>query len=80
MIIFRQHHTAAVEYFFLCKPWYIVFSPDIHYTIGHPGKSAYDYVVSGAQEPWLKKNGLMLPIWAYKDIAGVVYKRHSWLR
>ncbi|MDP9229320.1 MAG: prolyl oligopeptidase family serine peptidase, partial [Bacteroidota bacterium] len=27
----------------------IVFAPDIKYTIGHPAKSAYDYIVSGAK-------------------------------
>jgi len=35
-------------------PWlvsrgYLVFCPDIHYTIGHPGRSAYNAVVAGAR-------------------------------
>jgi len=43
-------------------PWfvsngYLVFTPDIHYTIGHPGPSAYNSVVSAAkylsQFPWV---------------------------
>ncbi|WP_291093147.1 alpha/beta hydrolase family protein [Empedobacter sp. UBA6745] len=33
---------------------YIVFTPDISYTIGHPGKSAEDYINSGVET--LKKN------------------------
>lgn len=39
---------------FFVSRGYIVMTPDISYTIGHPAKSAYDYIVSGAQE--LAKN------------------------
>lgn len=39
---------------FFVSRGYIVFSPDIHYTIGYPAKSAYDYVVSAAKD--LTKN------------------------
>ncbi len=35
---------------FFVSRGYVVFSPDIRYTIGHPAKSAYDYVVSAAQD------------------------------
>ncbi|HRN56900.1 MAG TPA: prolyl oligopeptidase family serine peptidase, partial [Agriterribacter sp.] len=34
---------------FFVSRGYIVFVPDIVYTIGHPGKSAYNYIVSGAR-------------------------------
>lgn len=34
---------------FFVSRGYIVFAPDIQYTIGHPAKSAYDYIVSGAK-------------------------------
>lgn len=34
---------------FFVSRGYIVFVPDIHYQEGYPGKSAYDYVVSGAR-------------------------------
>jgi dipeptidyl aminopeptidase/acylaminoacyl peptidase len=34
---------------FFVSRGYIVFAPDILYTNGYPGKSAYDYVVSGAR-------------------------------
>jgi len=35
---------------FFVSRGYLVFSPDIHYTIGHPAKSAYNYVVSAAKD------------------------------
>jgi len=34
---------------FFVSNGYVVFVPDIWYTTGHPGKSAYDYVVSGTR-------------------------------
>ncbi|HEU4634047.1 MAG TPA: prolyl oligopeptidase family serine peptidase [Flavisolibacter sp.] len=34
---------------------YVVFAPDISYTRGHPGKDAYNYIVSGAQALGKKK-------------------------
>lgn len=34
---------------FFVSRGYLVFAPDIAYTIGHPAKSAYDYIVSGTQ-------------------------------
>ncbi|MDP4262334.1 MAG: prolyl oligopeptidase family serine peptidase [Bacteroidota bacterium] len=34
---------------FFVSRGYVVFAPDIRYTIGHPAQSAYDYVVSGAK-------------------------------
>jgi len=34
---------------FFVSRGYIVFAPDIRYTIGHPAQSAYDYIVSGAK-------------------------------
>lgn len=35
---------------FFVSRGYLVFAPDIHYTIGHPAKSAYDFVVSAAKD------------------------------
>lgn len=35
---------------FFVSRGYIVMAPDITYTIGHPAKSAYDYIVSGAKD------------------------------
>ncbi|MBD0279465.1 MAG: S9 family peptidase, partial [Flavisolibacter sp.] len=34
---------------FFVSRGYLVFTPDISYTRGHPGRDAYNYVVSGAQ-------------------------------
>lgn len=39
---------------FYCSRGYIVFTPDIQYTTGHPGESAYNSIVSGVEE--LAKN------------------------
>ncbi|MDO5522506.1 MAG: prolyl oligopeptidase family serine peptidase [Bacteroidia bacterium] len=40
---------------FFVSRGYIVFTPDIHYTVGSPGRDAYNAVVSGAEA--LAKNG-----------------------
>ncbi|MBN9350470.1 MAG: S9 family peptidase [Chitinophagaceae bacterium] len=34
---------------FFVSRGYLVFAPDIRYTIGHPGKSAFNYIVSAAE-------------------------------
>ena len=34
---------------FFVSRGYLVFVPDIWYTTGHPGKSAYDYIISGVR-------------------------------
>ena len=35
---------------FFTSRGYIILTPDISYTIGHPAQSAYDYIVSGAKD------------------------------
>jgi len=40
---------------FFVSRGYLVFAPDINYTKGHPGKDAYNYIVSGAQALSKKK-------------------------
>jgi acetyl esterase/lipase len=35
---------------FFVSRGYLVFAPDISYTIGHPAQSAYDYIVSAAKD------------------------------
>lgn len=40
---------SAINTSFFVSNGYIVFHPDIHYGTGHPGKDAYDFVVSGAK-------------------------------
>lgn len=54
---------------FFVSRGYIIFMPDIEYNIGHPGKSAYDYVVSGARA--IVKKG-----WA--DSTKLAIQGHSW--
>ena len=48
---------------------YVVFAPDIHYGTGHPGKDAYDYIVSGARA--LVKKG-------YVDSSRIGLQGQSW--
>ena len=48
---------------------YIVFLPDIEYKVGYPGKSAYDYIVSGARA--LVKKG-------WVDSTKIALQGHSW--
>ncbi|MEG1587590.1 MAG: S9 family peptidase, partial [Bacteroidales bacterium] len=45
---------SIINISFYTSRGYIVFTPDIRYTDGEPGESAYDYIVSGAKE--LAKN------------------------
>ncbi|WP_246008090.1 alpha/beta hydrolase family protein [Chitinophaga lutea] len=44
---------------FFVSRGYVVLAPDIRYETGKPGKSAYDYIVSGAEalarNPWIDK-------------------------
>ncbi|HEX7903596.1 MAG TPA: prolyl oligopeptidase family serine peptidase [Chitinophagaceae bacterium] len=57
---------------------YLVFSPDIHYTIGHPAKSAYDYVVGAAKDlakyKWVdaKNMGIQGQSWGGIQVAQLV--------
>ncbi|MDR1114794.1 MAG: prolyl oligopeptidase family serine peptidase [Tannerella sp.] len=50
---------STVNISFYCSRGYIVFTPDIQYTTGHPGESAYNSVVSGVEKlcenPWADK-------------------------
>jgi dipeptidyl aminopeptidase/acylaminoacyl peptidase len=63
---------------FFVSRGYIVFTPDIHYTIGHPAKSCYDYVVSAAQDlgkkPWVdeKNIGIQGQSWGGIQVAQLV--------
>ncbi|MDR2680383.1 MAG: prolyl oligopeptidase family serine peptidase, partial [Tannerella sp.] len=50
---------STINVSFYCSRGYIVFTPDIHYTTGHPGESAYNSVVSGVEKlcenPWVDR-------------------------
>lgn len=49
---------------FFVSRGYVVLAPDIRYETGHPGKSAYDYVVSGAEalakNPWIDRGNMAI--------------------
>lgn len=57
---------------------YIVFLPDIRYTVGHPGESAYNYVVSGVRslirKGWVDstKLGIQGQSWGAYQVAHII--------
>jgi dipeptidyl aminopeptidase/acylaminoacyl peptidase len=63
---------------FFVSRGYLVFSPDIKYTIGHPAKSAYNYVVSAAKDlakrKWVdgRNMGLQGQSWGGIQVAQLV--------
>ena len=69
---------SRLDISFFVSRGYIVFVPDIQYKIGYPGKSAYDYVVSGARaivkKGWVDstKIGLQGQSWGGYQIAYIV--------
>lgn len=77
MIYFYEKHSDDLYRWFTPAPsrstinipffvsrGYIVFTPDIHYTVGQPGKDAYNAVVAGAealaQNSWVDKENLAI--------------------
>lgn len=60
---------SAVNVPFFVSRGYIIFMPDIEYTTGHPGKNAYDYIVSGSRA--LVKRG-------WVDSTNMALQGHSW--
>lgn len=63
---------------FFVSRGYIVFTPDIHYTKGQPGKDAYNYVVSGVRSliknKWVdqKNIGIQGQSWGGYQVAHLV--------
>ncbi|HET7899356.1 MAG TPA: prolyl oligopeptidase family serine peptidase, partial [Flavisolibacter sp.] len=63
---------------FFVSRGYLVFAPDISYTKGHPGKDAYNYIVSGAQalakQPWVdaKNIGIQGQSWGGYQVAYLI--------
>jgi len=55
---------STINMTFYASRGYIVFTPDIQYTDGHPGKSAYNSIVSGVEElaknPWIDKDNMAI--------------------
>ena len=60
---------SAINVSFFVSRGYVIFMPDIEYQIGHPGKSAYNYIVSGARA--LVKKGFI-------DSTNMAIQGHSW--
>ena len=60
---------SAINVPFFVSRGYIIFMPDISYKTGYPGKSAYDYIVSGARA--LVKKG-------WVDSTNMALQGHSW--
>lgn len=54
---------------FFVSRGYLVFAPDISYTIGHPAQSAYDYIVSAAKD---------LAKYKWVDAANIGIQGQSW--
>lgn len=61
--------NAMVNIMYAVSNGYIVFMPDVHFTVGNPGQSTYDAVVSGTN--WLIEQG-----YAKKGMIGL--QGHSW--
>lgn len=63
---------------FFVSRGYVVFSPDIHYTVGHPAKDCYNHVVSAAQDlakqKWIdaKNIGIQGQSWGGIQVAQLV--------
>ena len=60
---------SAVNVPFFVSRGYIIFMPDIEYKTGYPGKSAFDYIVSGTRA--LIKQG-------WVDSTNMALQGHSW--
>lgn len=77
MIYFYEQHSDNLYNYFTPAPsrstvnipffvsrGYVVFTPDIHYTVGHPGNDAYNAVVSGAEalakNSWVDKDNMAI--------------------
>lgn len=66
--LFAYHQPApsrsTVNISFYCSRGYLVFVPDIVYTAGLPGESAYNCICSGAEalasHPWVDKDNMAL--------------------
>ncbi|MBK9257365.1 MAG: S9 family peptidase [Saprospiraceae bacterium] len=64
-----EAHRSTINYTYYTNKGYVIFNPDIHYTIGYPGQSAYDAVMSGVDA---------LLEYGYIDTARMALQGHSW--
>lgn len=55
---------SIINFPFYASRGYLVFVPDITYTTGHPGESAYNYIVSGVEKmsknSWVDKENIAI--------------------
>ena len=91
IIYFYERHTdelyryfapapsrSTINIAFYCSRGYLVFTPDIYYVDGHPGRSAYNTIVAGAemlcQYPWVDKGriGIQGQSWGGYQVAYLV--------
>ncbi|MDO5571739.1 MAG: prolyl oligopeptidase family serine peptidase [Bacteroidales bacterium] len=69
---------SIINISFYTSRGYIVFTPDIRYTTGEPGESAYDYIVSGAEalakNKWIndKKMAIQGQSWGGYQVAYLI--------
>lgn len=69
---------------FFVSNGYLVFAPDIHYEIGHPGRSAEEYVNSGMEElkkqPWVDgdKMGIQGQSWGGYQVAHLITRTNMY--
>ena len=69
---------STVNISFYCSRGYLVFTPDISYVDGYPGRSAYNSVVAGAEMfceyPWVDKDhiGIQGQSWGGYQVAYLV--------
>lgn len=61
--------SAMADVMYFVSNGYIVFMPDVHFTVGNPGQSSYDAVVSGTE--YLIKQGIVRP-------GKIGLQGHSW--
>ena len=70
--------ASTINIPFFVSRGYLVFVPDVFYTQGHPGKGAYNYIVSGAQslagKKWVdaKNMGIQGQSWGGYQVAYLV--------
>jgi dipeptidyl aminopeptidase/acylaminoacyl peptidase len=63
---------------FYCSRGYLVFTPNIHYVDGHPGQSAYNSIVAGAEmlceHPWVSRQhiGIQGQSWGGYQVAYLI--------
>ena len=69
---------STVNISFFCSRGYLVFTPDIYYVDGHPGRSAYNSIIPGiemlCENPWVDKEriGIQGQSWGGYQVAYLV--------